>query len=152
MAENKFGCDKKTFYVIINPSKTLENGDYKHMEKFASIFLILFFALTAFADQAAYILKNNTLHAVALLRDKKQIRHYCEPCGDNTYRVEDVGTVESAFTNYENYWEVKLNGAGIDLAYVYYIDHDGKWRNAANRLNLPVKDVPKYLPDGITAR
>lgn len=117
------------------------------MKKITVIVLVLVFALTAFADQAAYIQKNDTLHAVALLKNKKQLRHYCKPCGDKTYRVQDIKTIESSFTNYENFWEVKVNGAGVDLAYVYYIDYDGKWRNAADRLNLKISDVPKYLPD-----
>ncbi len=117
------------------------------MKKFAIIFLILTFALTAFADQAAYIRKNDTLHTIALLKHEKQIRHFCKPCGDKTYRVEDIKTVESSFTNYENFWEVKINGKGVDLAYLYYIDYTGKWRNVADRLKLKVSDVPKYLPD-----
>ena len=122
------------------------------MKKITVVILVLVFALTAFADQAAYILKNDSLHAVALLKHKKQIRHFCKPCGDTTYRVEDVKVVESAFTDYENFWEVKVNGAGVDLAYVYFIDHTGKWRNMADRINLKALDVPKYLPDEISAR
>jgi LPS sulfotransferase NodH len=127
--------------------KNSKQEKLKFMKKTAIIITVLAFALTAFADQAAYIQKNDTLHAVALLKNKKQIRHFCKPCGDKTYRVEDIKTVESSFTNYENFWEVKLNGGGIDLAYIYYIDHTGKWRNMADRLNLEVSDVPKYLPD-----
>lgn len=117
------------------------------MKKFAIIISILVFALTAFADQAAYIQKNDTMHAVALLKDKKQVRFFCEPCGDKTFRVEEIKTVESAFTNYENFWEVKVNNKGVDLAYLYYIDATGKWRNAADRLSLRVSGVSKYLPD-----
>ncbi len=117
------------------------------MKKITVIITIMVFALTVFADQAAYIHKNDSFHALALLKYKKEIRHFCKPCGDTTYRAEEIRNIEAAPVNYENYWELRINGAGVDLAYVYYIDADGKWRNVANRINLKVSDVPKYLPD-----
>ena len=118
------------------------------MKKLSIIILVLVFTLTAFADQAAYVHKNNTMHAVALLTGKKQIKHFCSPCGDQSSRMEEINTVESAFTNYEDFWEVKINGTGVDLAYIYYVDTTGKWRNVADRLSIKVEQVPKYLPDG----
>ncbi len=116
------------------------------MKKIAIVAFILTFALTAFADQAAYILKNDTLHTLALLKEAKQVKHFCNPCDDHTVRTENINMLESSFTNYENFWEVKINGAGVDLAYLYYIDATGKWRNVADRIGLKVSDVPKYLP------
>jgi hypothetical protein len=38
-----------------------------------------------------------------------------------------------------------VNGEGVDLAYVYFQDEDGKWKNLAKELNVKVKDVPKHL-------
>lgn len=119
------------------------------MKKFTVIILVLVFAITAFADQAAYIHKNDAMHAVNLLKESEQVKHFCNPCDDHTVRTDNIGTLESAFTNYENFWEVKINGAGVDLAYLYYIDATGKWRNVAERIGLKVFDVPKYLPDDI---
>lgn len=113
------------------------------------IFAILTFALftaNALADQAAYITKAQADKAAAFLKDKPEIRHYCAPCDDKGDRVEAVSSVEAAEAGYQNYWEVKVNGQGIDLAYVYYKTKGGKWKNVAKELNVKVHDVPKYLP------
>ena len=106
---------------------------------------IALFAVVAYADQAAYITKIQAEKAAAFLKDKKQIRHYCAPCDDKGDRVEDIENVEAAPAGYQQYWEVKVNGEGVDLAYVYFLNEDGKWKNLAKELKVKVKDVPKYL-------
>lgn len=118
------------------------------MKKFAATFLLLIFSLTVFADQAAYITKEQARRAVALLKDKKQIKHFCAPCDDKSIRLEEIKSIEATPTGYEGTWEVKINGEGIDLAYVYFSDkHGGKWKNAAKKLKIKVQGVPKTLPD-----
>ena len=106
---------------------------------------LAFFTVAAYADQAAYITQAQAEKAAAFLKDKKQIRHYCAPCDDKGDRVEDIRTVEAAPAGYQQFWEVKVNGDSIDLAYVYFQNKDGKWENLAKELNVKVKDVPKYL-------
>jgi hypothetical protein len=114
---------------------------------FVTILLSVFLAISAFADQAAYITKEQAQKAAAFLKDKKQIRHYCAPCDDKGDRVEDISTVEAvAVTDSKPYWEVKVNGEGIDLAYVYFRDKKGKWKNLAKEMKVKVDDVPKSLP------
>lgn len=112
--------------------------------------LIFTFALsiTAFADQAAYITEEQAKEAVELLKDRGTIKHFCQPCNDKSVRTEKIETIEAVPAGYENYWEVKVNGKGIDLAYVYYEKKKGKWKNAAQRLDIKVSDVPRFLPDG----
>jgi len=104
---------------------------------------------SVFADQAAYISKAQAEKAAAFLKDKKQIRHYCSPCSEKGDRVEDIGKVEAAAVkdNSEGWWEVKVNGEGIDLAYIYFRTKNGKWKNLAKELDIKVDRVPKYLPD-----
>ena len=102
--------------------------------------------VSTFADQAAYITQAEAGKAAAFLEDKKQIRHYCAPCDDKGDRVEDVTTVEAVKVDYQHYWEVQVNGRGIDLAYVYFQTKDGKWKNLAKELDIKVKGVPKTLP------
>lgn len=116
------------------------------MRYFLVFILILMFALTAFADQAAYITKDQAERAVALLKDKAQIKHYCEPCDDKSITVQNIETIEAVPAGYEDYWEVKVNGEGIDLAYVYFNEKKDKWKNVAMQLKIDVDDVPKYLP------
>ncbi|MEZ5426279.1 MAG: hypothetical protein R2747_08445 [Pyrinomonadaceae bacterium] len=117
------------------------------MKKIFVIVLIMIFALTALADQAAYITEKQAKEAVELLKDKGEIKHYCAPCEDKSIRLEAIEAIEAAPAGYENYWEVKVNGDGIDLAYVYFKNKKGKWKNVAKELDIKVSDVPKYLPD-----
>jgi hypothetical protein len=113
----------------------------------AIISLSLFSAI-ALADQAAYITQAQAQKAAAFLRDKKQIRHYCNPCDDKGDRVEDISTVEAvAVEGSKPYWEVLVNGKGIDLAYVYYQEKEGgEWKNLAKKMKIKVDDVPKTRP------
>ena len=112
----------------------------------ASLLLVSIMSIAALADQAAYITKAQAEKAAAFLKDKKQIRHYCAPCDDKGDRTEDITSVGAAPAGYQDFWEVKVNGEGIDLAYVYFQEKDGKWKNLAKELDVKVKDVPKYLP------
>lgn len=102
-------------------------------------------AVAAYADQAAYITKEQAEKAAVFLTGKMQIRHYCAPCDDKDDRVEDIKTVVAAPAGYQDYWEVKVNGEAIDLAYVYFQTEEGKWKNLAKELDIKVHDVPKYL-------
>ena len=112
-----------------------------------SIFILAITAISILADQAAYITKAQAEKAAAFLKDKKQIRHYCAPCDDKGDKVEDISTVEAvAVKESQPHWEVKVNGEGIDLAYVYFQDKKGKWKNLAKEMKVKVDDVPKSLP------
>lgn len=72
---------------------------------FAIILTLL--AITALADQAAYITKEQAEKAAAFLKDKKQIRHYCNPCDGKGDRVEDISTVVAeAVPESKPYWQV----------------------------------------------
>lgn len=117
------------------------------LKKALALCLMLIFPAIAMADQAAYIKQTEANRAVALLKTQKQIKHFCNPCDDKTVRAEDVNTVEAVPTGDENTWEVKVNGTGIDLAYVYFQDKKGRWKNVAKELHIKVDDVPKFLPE-----
>ena len=45
----------------------------------------------------------------------------------------------------ESYWEVQINGKGVDLAYLYFAKKSDKWVNAAMEAKIDVSDVPKEL-------
>src|SRR5690242_3103387 len=112
-----------------------------------SLVILAISAISILADQAAYITQAQAQKAAAFLKDKKQIRHYCAPCDDKGDKVEDISTVEAvAVESSKPYWEVKVNGEGIDLAYVYFQDKKGKWKNLAKEMKVKVDDVPKSLP------
>ena len=109
--------------------------------------LLAILTTTAFADQAAYITKAQAEKAAAFLKDKKQIRHFCAPCDDKGDKVEDITKVEAVMVDYKDFWEVRVNGVGIDLAYVYFQTKKGRWKNLAKELDVEVDDVPKVLMD-----
>lgn len=117
------------------------------------IFLaVLFITCSLFADQAAWITKEQAESGAKLIKGSGMIRHYCAPCGESAYRAEKVSSavaviVESNYTDTE-YYEVQVNGTGVDLAYVY-VRKSGKWVNAAMLLGIDVSDVPEFLPDSL---
>lgn len=106
----------------------------------------LVLAVPVFADQAAYISEKEAKKAVKLLKDEKMIIHFCEPCGDTSQEAVVIETIEAVKTGYEDYWEVKVNGKGIDLAYVFYQRKKNKWMNVAMKLKIDVSGVSEYLP------
>lgn len=118
------------------------------MKKLIAISLILIFPLIALADQAIYVTKAEATRAVALLKTQKQIKHYCALCEDKTIYTEDIEEVIAGPTGYEKTWQVyvKIEGDGIDLAYAYFLDKKGRWKNVAIELKIKVDGVPKYLP------
>ena len=118
------------------------------LKKFiAGMMLALFMSLAVFADQAAWITKEQAEKTAAFLKGKTQIKHFCAPCDDKSVRTEDISTIEAAATGTDDYWEVLINGEGIDLAYVYFQTKDGKWKNLAKEMDIDVDDVPKFLDE-----
>ena len=111
------------------------------------IFVFAAFLVSAFtllADQAAYISKDEAMAAHALLQKSTTIKSFCAPCGDHNSVLIPVKTIDVTYTNYQNYWEVQINGKGIDLAYTYFLSNN-KWRNVAIAMGLPVSGVPEFI-------
>jgi hypothetical protein len=102
--------------------------------------------LNAFADQAAYIAKEDAVKASTFLKGKQKVTRYCAPCGTGVTEIILVKSVEAAPAK-GDLWEVKVNEEGVDLAYLYYQMDSGKWKNVAIEIGLKVKDVPVYLPE-----
>ncbi len=111
--------------------------------------LLPLLCLPAFADQAAWISKKQADAALAVLSEQKEIRNYCEPCGDAAITAETVKDVALSKQS-DDYWEVHLNGKGIDLAYVF-VQFKGTWVNLARVLDIPVEDVSTLLPESPVA-
>ncbi|HOP28159.1 MAG TPA: hypothetical protein PKZ64_01215 [Spirochaetota bacterium] len=118
---------------------------------FLSALIMLSFSCL-YADQAAWITKDQAERGAALIRSSGKIRHFCAPCGDNFFRSENVHTVRAekaaGSTPGDRYYEVLVNGNGVDLAYIYVLT-GGVWINAAMSLNIPVESVPRILPSDL---
>jgi hypothetical protein len=108
--------------------------------------LFLMLPLVVLADQAWYLTQAEAQKAVALLKNQKQIKHFCAPCGDKAVETENIEDLTLSPVGSFDDWEVKINGKGIDLAYVYFQTKNGKWKNLARELNIDVESVPTYLP------
>jgi hypothetical protein len=110
--------------------------------------LILIFGLSnqALADQCAYITKEQALMAISKLNLGQTIYHLCELCGDivpSTSKIESL-SVETA--GYKDYWQIKVNSKGIDLAYVFIDNYEGnKLLNLAVISNCPTRGVNEYI-------
>ncbi|OQX20208.1 MAG: hypothetical protein BWK80_35985 [Desulfobacteraceae bacterium IS3] len=108
-------------------------------------FLFFLVSATVFADQAAWIEKSDADKAAGMLGPGTILRSYCAPCGDTAWMELPVSQAE--VTHREGgFYEVEVNGKGIDLAYIY-IEKNGLWRNLAMILGIAVQDVPEFLPD-----
>jgi hypothetical protein len=71
------------------------------------------------ADQCAYISKEQALRAIEHLEPGKQIYKFCELCGDKRPQPVLINNVSLTNVPGMKFWEIKVNGRGIDLAYTY---------------------------------
>ncbi len=113
---------------------------------FTVVLCLLIFSVFVLADQAAWIIKAQAKKAVVLLKKQKQIKYYCPPCEDKSITSEEISTVQARAVK-GKYREVKINAEEIDLAYVYFKNSSGKWKNLAFELTIEVSDVPTFLPE-----
>ena len=85
---------------------------------------LLITATLAHADQCQLIPVEQASKALNHLKPESQFVNFCEPCGDKDFHKKEVQTVESITVNKDEvgghtYWEISLNGKGIDLAYTF---------------------------------
>jgi hypothetical protein len=90
------------------------------MKKIVMTMALVLSASSAFADQCAYITKDQAAKAVTTLLSAQSIKTLCEPCGESkAVAVKDVKEITVRTTSVENLVEITLDGKGIDLAYTY---------------------------------
>ncbi len=124
---------------------------------FAALLALLPFA--ASADQFAYLdLKQAVAALDALDHAPREVQAFCAPCGDanaQAIAVRDLGIARVwddrasarpyADGEGRTFWEIELDGQGIDLAYVY-VQTPAGWENLALKLGLDATGVPRMLP------
>lgn len=90
------------------------------MKKIVMTMALVLSASSAFADQCAYITKDQAAKAVTTLLSAQKIQSLCEPCGETrAANVKAVNTIAIRSTGVDNTVEITLDGKGIDLAYTY---------------------------------
>lgn len=126
---------------------------FKNIALVACLALILLFSAEhAYADQAAWVSKAEAQRALKILSEYDSVIHYCAPCQGGEITKESIQTIGLAQVKGENYWEVLINGKGVDLAYIYFPKKKDKWHNAAMTAKIDVSDVPKTLSKELLAR
>lgn len=114
---------------------------------FLSLCLILGIGSKALADQCAYITKEQSLAAVDRLKVGQTIYQFCQPCGDKIPTPISIKDLSAGTTGYQNYWEVRVNGANIDLAYTFVDAGIANQKvNLASVVGCPASDVSVVLP------
>lgn len=108
------------------------------------IVIVLLFTQIGYADQAAYIEKIKAFEASKFVEPGSVIRMYCEPCGDETWEDVEVNVTRVNHTGYEDFYELQINGEGVDLAYTY-VYHKDKWKNLAMLVGLDVQGVSEFI-------
>jgi MYXO-CTERM domain-containing protein len=100
----------------------------------------------ASADQCAWISKQHAEDALALIDVGSPIVFFCEPCGETRPAEVQVTRAQTARVN-DGYWEVSVNGQGIDLAYTFVPNGDGKWVNLSKMVDCPSSGVSCMLDE-----
>jgi hypothetical protein len=113
-----------------------------------SLCLTLLWCLSAKADQCAYITKEQASKALSSLNLSQTIYFLCEPCGEIRPTSSLIESLSIETVGYQEYWQVTINGKGIDLAYTF-VDAgiDNKLINLAAIANCTATDVSIVLPN-----
>lgn len=102
--------------------------------------------LPVWADQCAYISKQQSLNAVALLEKGQVIYQFCQLCGDKIPQPLTINALAAETVDAENYWQVSINGQGIDLVYSYIPLPQSNWKvNLATLVKCPTQQVTPLI-------
>ncbi len=89
------------------------------MMKLVLLLGIVSFSSVSMADQCAYVTKAQAKAALKMVLETTTLQTLCEPCGETAAKkvtYKDVGVRD---VKYQGYWELQVDGAGLDLAYTY---------------------------------
>ena len=108
---------------------------------------ILLFSLPVLADQCSYISKEQALTSLSRLNVGQTLYLFCEPCGEKFPTSTVIESLSTATVGYQDFWQVKVNKKGIDLAYTFVESGiDNYLLNLAAIAGCPAKEVSPVLP------
>ena len=98
-------------------------------------------------DQCELISPEQAGQALAFLKPGATMVEFCEPCGDKDFysKPQQVINAIQAVAEQE-YWAVKVNGKGVDLAYTFVRNTEGSFLNVSKLANCPSDDVSIGFP------
>ncbi|MEL6930839.1 MAG: hypothetical protein AAFO95_19730 [Cyanobacteria bacterium J06600_6] len=106
----------------------------------------------AWADQCSYVSKEQAINAIARLNLNDKIYFLCELCGEDVPESAQIKSLSMKTVDYEDYWQVEINGEGIDLAYVFADSGiESNFANLAMLADCPAEGVSSTLPSNRVA-
>ena len=72
-------------------------------------------------DQQAYVSQRDAEAGAALLGAAGTAFAFCEPCGDTEPTQLYFDYADARYTGYESFFQVHLDGQGVDLAYTFVL-------------------------------
>ncbi|MGB1010591.1 MAG: hypothetical protein ACPGVP_12800 [Thiolinea sp.] len=107
---------------------------------------LLLTATAAQADQCQLIPVEQAAKALNHLKPASEFVNFCEPCGNKDFYTQPVQKVKSMQVSQDEvsgvtYWEISLNGKGIDLAYTFLRTADGSYLNMSKLADCPSQSV-----------
>lgn len=107
----------------------------------------LVFAIPALADQCSYVTDNQALNAKERLEMDREFLAFCELCDDEKPELKVAKKISVEKVNFKDYWQVKVNDQGIDLAYTYVqLEPEGEHINLAAIVGCSTTGVTERLP------
>lgn len=118
----------------------------------------LMFSTLVAADQCAYVSQEQAQAAAQALPKGGKFVPFCQPCGETQFPAMAAQVAESSVVHSlpatdtgldQDYWELQVNGKGVDLAYTYVRQAGGMFVNLAKLAGCPVSGVERqYDADG----
>lgn len=83
------------------------------------MFLGLILTNAALADQCSYVIPNQALATIDLIKPGAYVMDYCEPCRNGQQKIFEVKTISTQMIQAPNYYQVYINSQPVDLAYLF---------------------------------
>lgn len=109
--------------------------------KLLTVAFLLSISASVFADQCAWVNHATAQHAKKeFLKRGTTIAKFCEPCGETAPTIVRVRSSSVQRIN-DSYSQVKVNGQGVDLAYVYTLVNGTRFYNVAGLVGCDAQGV-----------
>lgn len=118
------------------------------------VMLAMAIGAPARADQCAWNSNKVAIAGAALIVEAGKTTAFCQPCGD----AQPAGAVDNTSVEVRQvakptgkdpaYFEVVVNGKGVDLAYVYILNQAGFWVNVGLKVKCGATEVAPHWPIG----
>lgn len=103
-------------------------------------------AWPAWADQCAWVGKEEVTVAFDLIKRGMIVLPYCEPCGDKRPDPPVHVLTTEIRQQDKHLYSLVINGQEVDLAYLYLQLSDGSYFNVAKLVGCPVEGVTTAFP------